>query len=356
MTTISLCMIVKNEEDVIARCLESVSELVDEIIIVDTGSTDKTKEIVKKFNSKVYDFKWIDDFSAARNFSFSKATKEYIFWLDADDVLLEEDREKFKHLKAALEPSVDIVMMKYNYAFDEYGNVTLSHFRERLSKRTKKFRWIDPIHEYLEYTGNIINSDICITHKRVHNAADRNLKIFESMLSKRREFSPRNLFYFAKELYYNGRYDDAITYFNKFLDTGKGWVEDNISTCYELSKCYFYKNEKENVLKILLRSFEYDTPRAEICCQLGYYYMETSDYNKAIFWYELAERLKKPENCWGFISNDSWGYLPCIQLCVCYYRLGNIEESKRYNGMAAEYKPDSPAVLYNKKFFDELCW
>lgn len=65
--TISLCMIVKNEEQTISRCLESVKDIVNKIIIVDTGSTDKTKELVKKYNAKIYNFKWIDDFSAARN-------------------------------------------------------------------------------------------------------------------------------------------------------------------------------------------------------------------------------------------------------------------------------------------------
>ena len=85
MISLSLCMIVKDEEEVIRRCLDSVINIVDEIIIVDTGSTDKTKEIAKEYTRKVYDFKWIDDFSEARNFSFSKASKEYILWMDADE-------------------------------------------------------------------------------------------------------------------------------------------------------------------------------------------------------------------------------------------------------------------------------
>ena len=81
MKEISLCMIIKNEEKTIARCLDSVKDLVDEIIIVDTGSTDKSKEIVSKYTDKVYDFEWVEDFAKARNFSFSKATKDYIMWL-----------------------------------------------------------------------------------------------------------------------------------------------------------------------------------------------------------------------------------------------------------------------------------
>ncbi|MDE5995713.1 MAG: glycosyltransferase family 2 protein, partial [Eubacterium sp.] len=91
MATISLCMIVKNEEKVLARCLESIKNAVDEIIIADTGSTDNTKEIAKKYTDKIYDFEWVDDFSKARNFSFSKASKDYIMWLDADDIISKEN-------------------------------------------------------------------------------------------------------------------------------------------------------------------------------------------------------------------------------------------------------------------------
>lgn len=91
MSTISLCMIVKNEQDVLSRCLLSAADLVDEIIIVDTGSTDATKEVAKNFTDKIYDFIWCDDFSKARNFSFSKATCDYVMWLDADDVILPRD-------------------------------------------------------------------------------------------------------------------------------------------------------------------------------------------------------------------------------------------------------------------------
>ena len=107
MITLSLCMIVKDEEKVLKRCLDSVKDIVDEIIIVDTGSHDKTKDIAKQYTDKLYDFKWIDDFSKARNFSFSKATKDYIIWLDADDVILEDDRIKLLNLK------IDLIIVFY---------------------------------------------------------------------------------------------------------------------------------------------------------------------------------------------------------------------------------------------------
>ena len=111
MITISLCMIVKNEERVLARCLESLKGLVDEIIIVDTGSADATREIAGKYTDKVYDFAWVNDFSAARNFAFSKASCEYIYSADADEVLDEENRRRFFLLKENLLPEIEIVQI-----------------------------------------------------------------------------------------------------------------------------------------------------------------------------------------------------------------------------------------------------
>ena len=352
--TVSLCMIVKNEQDTIGRCLESVKDIVDEIIIVDTCSSDRTREIAGAFTSKIFDFEWIDDFSAARNYSFSKATMNYILWLDADDVILDEDRTKFNKLKEVLNPSVDIVVMQYNVGFDEKGNVAMSFYRERLFRRATDFVWNDPIHEYISLSGNIACVDICITHKKMHPQTGRNLRIFEKIISEGRELSVRNLFYYARELLYNERIDDAILYFNKFLDTEQGWAENKISACNDLAKCYMIKNERRNALKTMLRSFEYGIPRAELCCQIGYYYLAANEFKTAAFWFELATRLKKPEYNLGFLLHDFWGYIPYMELCVCHFRMGNIEESKKYNDKAAEYKPDDPSVLYNKRYFASI--
>ncbi|MDL2259215.1 glycosyltransferase family 2 protein, partial [Eubacteriales bacterium OttesenSCG-928-K08] len=128
MITISLCMIVRNEEATLARCLNSIKGVADEIIIVDTGSTDTTVDVAKYFTDKVYSFEWVDDFSAARNFSFSKATMEYLLWLDADDVVLPEDREKLIELKKTLPREIDVVNMRYNTIFDSNGQPLLSFY------------------------------------------------------------------------------------------------------------------------------------------------------------------------------------------------------------------------------------
>ena len=113
MITISACMIVKNEEKVLARCLDSLKGIWDELIIVDTGSTDGTNEIAACYTDKIYDFKWIDDFSAARNFAIEKASCDYIYVPDADEILDDDNREKFMTLKENLLPEIEIVEMRY---------------------------------------------------------------------------------------------------------------------------------------------------------------------------------------------------------------------------------------------------
>ena len=108
MISLSLCMIVKNEEAVLERILKPVSQVMDAILIADTGSSDRTKEIAEQYTSQVFDFPWCDDFSAPRNFLLEKVRTDYWMWLDADDVLDEENLEKLKSLKETLNPGTDV--------------------------------------------------------------------------------------------------------------------------------------------------------------------------------------------------------------------------------------------------------
>ena len=116
MTKLSLCMIVKNEEKFLEQCLNSVRELVDEIVIVDTGSTDKTKEIAAKFTNKIFDFQWCDDFSAARNESLKHATGDWILVLDADETIAWKDLSEIRKLIDDADASVSgFVLLQRNY-------------------------------------------------------------------------------------------------------------------------------------------------------------------------------------------------------------------------------------------------
>lgn len=357
MQTISLCMIVKNEEEVLEGCLNSVNPICDEIIIVDTGSTDRTKEIAAKFTDKIFDFKWIDDFSAARNFSFSKASMDYILWLDADDILKEKDLLEFKKLKKGLHEAIDGVAMKYDIDFDEDGEPTFSYRRNRLVKRSKQFKWIGPVHEYLEVSGSIIPADIAITHRKSEkklqvNSSDRNLNIYEKRLKNGEEFTPRDLYYYANELKDHGQHQKATIYYQEFLSTKKGWVEDEIRACMNMAECYKQLGDFEKEMKALTSSMNYDIPRPEVSCRLGDIYKNMNQYKKAVIWYRLAIEVEIV-NDFGFTQKAYSTWYPHLQLCVVYWQLGEIEKSIEHNNLAKKFKPNDPQVLYNEKFFND---
>ncbi len=355
MGTISLCMIVRDEEEVLGRCLESAADLVDEIIIVDTGSQDRTREIARRFTEKVYEFPWIDDFAAARNFSFSKASCQYCMWLDADDVLLPADRETFRELKESLGPDTDVVMLRYNTGFDGQGRATFSYYRERIVRSGAGMLWKGPVHEVIETKGAVRWSGCSVTHWKLRPSdPDRNLRIFEKMLAEGRALDPRQQYYYGRELYYHRRWEEALKVLTDFLSGGAGWVEDNIEACRHRAYCWYALGREDEALGALLASFAYDLPRAEACCDIGQHFLDRARWEQAAYWYARALDCGRPDGRGGFVQPDAYGYLPCIQLCVCLSRMGRQEEARLYNERAAGYKPDSPAVAYNRAYFASL--
>lgn len=354
MITISLCMIVKNEQDVLARCLDSVKDIVDEIIIVDTGSSDRTIDIAKSYTTHLKSFEWNNNFSDARNFSFSMATKEYCMWLDADDVLASEDQKKLINLKRTLSKDVDIVMMKYHTAFDEEGNPTFTYYRERLIRNDGTHHWGGVIHEAMELTGKIIYSDIAVQHRKIKAGdPDRNLHIFQALIRQGKQLNAREEFYYGRELYYHQQYEQAISVLTNFLRRTDGWIENQIDACMVLSDCYSLTAREKDAWSILCYSFQLDIPRAEICCRIGFKLLEQQKYRMAVFWYQLCFQLEKKEQSGGFVSNDCYGFIPCIQLCVCYDRMGDLKTACWYNERAALYKPNSPLVIHNRAYFED---
>ncbi|MGH0485956.1 tetratricopeptide repeat-containing glycosyltransferase family 2 protein [Bacillus mycoides] len=348
--TISLCMIVRDEENTIDRCLDAVEKIVDEIIVVDTGSTDRTKEIVAKYTSNIHDFPWVDDFAAARNFAFSKATQEYILWLDADDVLLEEAQESLKTLKRELDGKVDAVSMPYYLVMDSNGKPLYCTRRYRLVKREKQFQWFGKVHEYLAVSGEIYNSNVAITHKKEKEITNRNLKIFQNAVAAGEELSPRDLFYYGNESMDNQKYDDAVLLYETFLNQEEGWHEEKIYACGKLGDCYAKLGDWEKAVETCTKSFRYGIPRGENCTRIGYIYMEQQKYNEAIFWFKLATEVPLAEDS-PFHSPASYTWIPYLQMCICYSRLGDQDKAYYYNELAASYVPNNAAIQYNRKYF-----
>lgn len=284
----SLCMIVKNEEKSLPKCLESVKDIFDEIVIVDTGSTDRTKITARAFTDKIFDFPWCDDFSAARNFSFSKATGDYIAWLDADDVLDEANRNAFLKLKDSLSFDTDVVMMRYTSAFHSDGSPAFYYYRERLVKRMAHFSWYGFVHEVIVPKGNILYSDITVFHKpdaqKRHNS-DRNLALYEKKLAARFLFGARETYYYARELFDHGKYDLAARRLETFLTMPEGWYADKIGACILLYRIYAISDPNRAKLYLCTAlSFERVTP--QILCLIGDDCKRKGLTAQAVFWYK----------------------------------------------------------------------
>lgn len=355
MITLSLCMIVKNEEAVLERILKPMSQVADQIIVMDTGSTDRTKEIARRYTREVYDFTWKDDFAAARNAACEKAEMDYWMWLDADDAVSRETVKELIQLKENLEPSTDVVMMKYATGFDSRGKTVFSYYRERILRNHFGFCWQGRVHEAVTPRGTILYSDLEIKHKKEGAGdRDRNLRIYEAMLRQGEGLEPRHQFYYARELFYHERYADAIQAFEGFLKEPLGWVENKIDACLHLSYCHTRLNQPEEAMKALGESFIYDTPRAEACCEMGRLKMEEGKYREAAYWYTQALSQNPDEQSGAFVQKDCYGFLPAIQLSVCYDKLGDTKRAYYYHKKARKLKPENEAVKQNQTYFSRV--
>lgn len=351
MISISLCMIVKNEETVLARCLDSVVDLVDEIIVVDTGSTDRTVDIARSYTDRIFSFTWCDDFAAARNFSFEQAAMDYCLWLDADDVIEPEDQRRFRHLKETLPSDTDIVMLPYHASFQEDGTPAFTYERERLIRRKSGLRWVGAVHEVIPPTGVIRHGDAAVSHRKIGSGdPDRNLRILEKLRSQR-PLETRELFYYARELTYHGRDKEAATAFQQFLQDGRGWFVDCVQASMDLAECYRRMGQSDRIFSTLTAALRYASPSSELCCAIGQALMEESRWSAATFWYTQA--LQQPMSS-GFTIADCHHYIPMLQLCVCCYHMGEVEKAAKWNEAAATIHPDSVTCSQNRAFFEGL--
>lgn len=205
MFKISLAMIVKNEEKYLARCLKSAQNFVDEIIVVDTGSEDKTKEVAGLFNAKIFEIPWQKDFAQARNYSIEKATGDFILVLDADEEVISFQKDEALSLLKNNNAIGRICIMHEYYDNDE--KTILKDHTSRLFP--KKIRYKGRIHEQLDSPLNRINVPITVRHDGFLNRnaakAKRNIEILELELKNQK--NPYFLYQLAKE--YRGQNDYA---------------------------------------------------------------------------------------------------------------------------------------------------
>lgn len=299
MVTFSLCMIVKNEELMLAECLNSLKDLMDEMIIVDTGSTDATKQVAHAFTKHVYDFAWTGSFSDARNFAFSQATCDYIYSADADELLDEENQRRLLVLKKNLEtaPEIELVQMYY---VNQMSNGSVYNFdkeyRPKLFKRLRTFRWADPIHEQVVTLPLVFDSDIEIIHRQKESHADRDLLAFERVIAAGEPLCERLQHMYAMECYKAGADKHlalAREYFVQYMEKPDISKEQFTEAGVIVALAALRSGEKLEFLKYAMRLVAME-PCSEICLLLGSFYEARADLKEAKMWYYNAAYETKP--------------------------------------------------------------
>jgi len=314
--TLSVCMIVKNEENHIARCLMSAQPVADEMIVVDTGSTDRTRDIASAFGAKVFGFPWTDDFSAARNFSLIKASGDWIFILDADEVISSRDYASLKNiiLKKGPKPAAyEIATRNYvgnikllgwvpnkgEYPHEETGTGWIPSEKIRLFPNDGRIRFKGHVHEIVE--SSIITAGIKIKPCRiiVHHYGKMNdgkviSKGEEYYLLGRKKLKERpddvkSLFELAVQTQELKRFEEAIELWKRAIDlAGKKPVARFF---FNLGYCHMQTEQYEKALLASKRAMEIDPNMKEALLNYSYSELLVGDYKKVIS--ELESMLEQ---------------------------------------------------------------
>lgn len=347
-------MIVRDEEAVLPRCLESVKDLVHEMVVVDTGSVDSTPDIIQKYTGKVPRFTWVNDFAAARNYSFSLCTGDFIIWLDADDVIPEEEVRKIRNLDFS---GKELIISPYIYNHDEFGNDDLVVPRERIIKRSLGDKWEGRIHEYFPMTSpHQYVSDFKVHHYRRHVSSDRNIGILEEIVKGGNPLpgaivpgvDSRYVLYLGREYQDMGRHEEAIPYLQEFVDRRDGFWEYIFNAYYRLGQCHFILHNFEAGLRAIYQCIEIEPRQSEPYCLLGDYYSNKGEFRKAIHWYEVATQIQRPAELLSSYQPKFYTWLPYLNLCLCYNQIGEVDKAYDANQKVLQYRPKDPAALNNK--------
>jgi tetratricopeptide (TPR) repeat protein len=217
---VSLCLIVRNEEQNLGPCLDSVRDLVADIVVVDTGSTDRTRAVAAERSARVIEFTWCDDFAAARNESLKHAAGDWIFWLDADERLDEPNRDRLRQRFRRLRDANDAYLMRQLSRSPDAVGATTAVDQVRLFRNRPDVRWEYRIHEQillsLRRSGAAIHpTDIVIDHFGYQDPTlrqgklDRNLRLLD-LAYRERPKDPILAFNLAWALHKAGRSEEAL--------------------------------------------------------------------------------------------------------------------------------------------------
>lgn len=378
----SMCLIVKNEP-FLEQCLKSFRDYVEEIVIVDTGSTDGiTQEIAKKYADifEIYtacnntETGSIEDFSKARNRAFELATKKCVCWADADDEII--GAENFSKIIDEFEKSnsdLDGVsyLFPYLYAFDGQGECILRHYRERLFSNKDTFHFVNPVHEVAIIKNNarvnlITRDDIVWKHHRqyIPNKVvepNRNLRILKAYVENDGKDDARQYYYLGLEYKNSGDIENAIKCHTKYVEMS-GWDDEKCLSLLELSSIYQGMGDFEKAKYWAFRAIETKEDWAEPWLALGkiFYFIallggvnEVSNWKKCIHFINIGLTYP-PTKTLLFINPLDRECEIHKYLNLAYNKLGRVQEALDSVNKGMLKQPNDPNFINNKKLYEDF--
>lgn len=337
MVPISLCIITKNEEENLDRCLSCVKEYPFEIIIADTGSSDRTIEIAKKYTENIFHFDWINDFAAARNFSISKASNDWILVLDADEFVYELDLDEIyclieQHptgIGRLLRSSEDIAHTTSVDRVERLFNRNVYHYERPIheqvlpiDKTTTLYTY--PIPLFAEHAGYIG------TREDINRKAMRNLEI---LLASEKDFPDAYTYYQIGQSYYiMSEYENACHYFEKALSfplvPSAEFVRVMVVNYgYSLLHC----DRINDAVAFFEEYYPHFETYADYIFLVGYIYMHTGNYMKS------ALNLIKSTTLTDFLVEGTNSFMAYYHLGLVYEMIGNKEMALMFYEKAGNY-------------------
>ncbi len=341
---ISVCMITKNEEKHLPDTLEAIKDMGFEIVIADTGSTDRTKEIAAKYTDKVFDFTWIDDFSAARNFSISKTTNDWILVLDADEIVIEADMDKLCKLTSYPEQILASITRKNHYENngqpsiytdkpERFFNKRAFHFEGSIHEQPRPLRTYPIPKEGISHETGIVVDHVgyALDARGLEEKKNRNVSM---LLAELKKHPDDPYIYFQLGQAHNG-FDDAeaLKYYSKGLEFD---VDPSLEYVQMMliayGYCLLHLEKYEEALSISGVYDEFATS-ADFFTLMGVIYMRTGNLIQA-----MGEFLKATM-CPVFHVEGSNSFIPLYNMGCISEMLGEKEMALSYYQKCGDYAP-----------------
>jgi glycosyltransferase involved in cell wall biosynthesis len=366
--TISLTVIARDEEKNLPRCLGSVRGLFDEIVVVDTGSTDRTKTIAEEYGARVFDFPWIDDFAAARNAALEHATGDYIFWLDADDVVDPREREKLRALLDGLgapgqfSDAAYVVRCACDPGEDgSGGNTVVDHVR--LFPLRADVRWTYRVHEQilpaLRRAGVPVRwTDLTVRHTGYRDTElrarklDRDTRILLSELNERRD-EPFILFNLGAIAIERKDWPGALTYLTRSLRRSAPTDSITRKLYVLIARAHERLGDSAAALRTCADGLALDPENAELWFRKGVVHLQRGEMAQSEASFTRILGLKRPEQ---FCSEDAgiYGHLTRRNLALLAEARGDRERAARlWREVLAECPTDSQAMSSRERLRTE---